>query len=305
MSSDQLPHLETFVRVAELNSFTAAARALSLTQAAVSQRVQALERELGSALFRRRGGRVLPTEAGQRLYPFAQRILALHGQARQELTGLRAVPEGELTLSASSVPGEQLLPDLLSAFRVRHPHVRLRVTVGDSESALQLVEQGRAHLGLVGMKGESPHLDYRGLAADTLALVVPAGHPWARRRRVTIAQLCGQSLILREAGSGSRRCLEQALAREGKSVRDLAVALELGSSEAIKEAVLRGLGMAVLSTRAVRGELEAGRLHALAVAGLPLRREMYAVWDRRRVLPPSGRLFLDLLGSGDQPGGGA
>jgi DNA-binding transcriptional LysR family regulator len=102
-------------------------------------------------------------------------------------------------------------------------------------------------------------------------------------------------LILRGAGSGSRWCLERALAKAGKSLRDLNVALELGSNEAIKEAVLRGLGLAVLSTHAVEKEVRGGVLHALQVTGLPLVRDMFVVWDRRRVLPIPGRQFLDLL----------
>src|SRR5690349_17384515 len=136
MPADQLPHLETFARAAELSSFTAAARALGLTQAAVSQRVQALEQALRVPLFRRQGGRVLPTEAGQRLYPYAQRILALHREARQEVTGQKAPLVGDLSLAASSIPGEHLLPAILSAFGQRYPFVQVRVTVTDSATVL-------------------------------------------------------------------------------------------------------------------------------------------------------------------------
>jgi DNA-binding transcriptional LysR family regulator len=112
---------------------------------------------------------------------------------------------------------------------------------------------------------------------------------------VSLGQLSSQPLILRETGSGSRWCLEQALERAGKSLGDLRVALELGSNEAIKEAVLRGLGLAVLSTRTVEKELRLNQLHALKITGLPLARQMFVVWDRRRVLPIPARLFLDLL----------
>src|SRR5205823_8213440 len=124
---------------------------------------------------------------------------------------------------------------------------------------------------------------------------VPPGHPWGRRQRVSLDQVGQQPLILREVGSGSRWCLEHGLAQAGKSLRDVRVALELGSNEAIKEAVLQGLGLAVLSTRAVEKEVQAGQLHALKVTGLPLLREMFAVRDRRRVLPIPAQLFLDLL----------
>jgi DNA-binding transcriptional LysR family regulator len=295
MTADQLPYLETFAKAAEFSSFTAAARTLGLTQAAVSQRIQALEGALGVSLFRRGGGRVVLTDAGQRLYSFAERILALHREAVQEVTGHTAPLTGELSLAASSVPGEHLLPQLLSLFRQKHPHIQVKVTVADSEIVLGRVEHGQAHLGLVGKKGDSPHLDYRCFACDTLAVVVPAAHPWRGRKQVSLGQLAGQPLIVREPGSGSRWCLERALVKAGKSLADLQVALEVGSNEAIKEAVLQGLGLAVLSTHAVAKEVRAGRLHALKVRGLPLLREMFAVRDRRRALPVPARLFLDLL----------
>jgi DNA-binding transcriptional LysR family regulator len=101
--------------------------------------------------------------------------------------------------------------------------------------------------------------------------------------------------VLRESGSGSRWCVEQALARVGVAPHDLRIALELGSNEAIKEAVLRGVGVAILSKHAVRKEVRAGRLHALKVMGLCLKRDIFVVWDRRRVLPIAARLLLDRL----------
>ena len=209
MTADQLPHLETFARAAELSCFTAAARALGLTQAAVSQRIQALEGVLGVSLFQRRAGRVALTPAGQRLYPFAERILGLHREAVEEVTGHKVPLSGDLALAASSIPGEHLLPDLLSAFSTRHAHVRVRATVTDTQAVLRQVEHGEAHVGLVGGKSDNPDLEFRCFANDRLVLVVPAAHPWRNRRRVTLTQLAGQPLILREAGSGSRWCLER------------------------------------------------------------------------------------------------
>src|SRR5205085_9202159 len=135
------------------------------------------------------------------------------------------------------VPGEHLLSAALAAFRRLHPHVQVRVTVADTRAVLELVERGKAHLGLVGGKGDSHHLEYRAFASDRLVVVVPAGHALARRKRLPLGELCRQPLILREAGSGSRWCLEQALARAGRSLRDLRVVLEVGSNAAIKEAV--------------------------------------------------------------------
>jgi DNA-binding transcriptional LysR family regulator len=200
-----------------------------------------------------------------------------------------------LTLAASSIPGEHLLPALLPAFRKDYPHIQIRATVADTSAVLGQVERGKAHLGLAGGKADSGHLEFRSFARDQMVLVTPRGHPWCRRKRVSLGQLCGQPFLVREVGSGSRRCLEQALAEAGRSLQDLRVAVELGSNEGIKEAVLRGLGLAILSTHAVQHELAAGKLHALNVSGLALHRELFAVWDRRRVLPIPARLFLQFI----------
>jgi DNA-binding transcriptional LysR family regulator len=290
-----LPHLETFCRAAELSSFTGAAKALRLTQASVSQRMQALEKELGTPLFRRQGGRVLLTEAGQKLYGYAQRILDLHRQAHREITGHEAPVPGELSLAASSIPGEHLLPALLSGFAQAHRHIRVRATVSDSMAVLAQVERGEVSLGLVGRKTDNPHLEFRYLTSDRMVLIVPPGHALGRRKKVSVKQLARYPLILREAGSGLRHCFEKSLEKAGVSLNGLRVALELGSNEAIKEAVLRGVGVAILSTYAVQKELRAGQLHALAVRDLHCDRDMYIVQDRRRVLPLPARLFLLFL----------
>jgi DNA-binding transcriptional LysR family regulator len=291
----QLPHLATFAKAAELSSFTEAARALSLTQAAVSQRVQALEKSLDRGLFQRQGGRVLLTEAGRKLYAYSQRILELHREARREVAGRDAPVAGDLLIAASSVPGEHLLPSLLSDFGRQHPHVRVRAHVGDSTTAIAQVERGEVGLGLVGRKDDKAHLEYRFLARDHMVLAVPPGHPLAARKKVTLRQLLAHPLILREAGSGLRHCFEKSLERAGRSPAELRIALELGSNEAIKEAILRGAGLAVLSAYAVRKEVEAGRLHAVEVRDLRCDRDMFVVSDRRRVLPPPARLFLLFL----------
>jgi DNA-binding transcriptional LysR family regulator len=291
----QLPYLETFSKAAELSSFTGAAKVLRLTQAAVSQRVQALEKMLGTPLFKRQGGRVLLTEAGQKLYAYAQQILDLHRRARREITGKEAPVDAELSLAASSIPGEHLLPALLSLFSRKHPHIRVRAAISDSIGVMAQVERGEVSLGLVGRKTDNPHLDFRYLTSDRMVLVVPPGHSLSRRKKVSVKQLPRQPLILREVGSGLRHCFEKSLDKAGLSLADFRVALELGSNEAIKEAVLRGAGIAILSTYAVQKELRAGWLHALEVCDLQCDRDMYIVQDRRRVLPLPARLFLLFL----------
>ena len=202
---------------------------------------------------------------------------------------------GELLIAASSIPGEHLLPALLSIFGQMHPHMRSRATVGDSMGVMSQVEQGTVSIGLVGRKTDKPHLDFRFLARDRMVLVVPPGHTWAKRKRICLKHLPAQPLLLQEVGSGLRHCFEKSLEKAGKSLADLRIALELGSNEAIKEAVQQGIGVAILSTYAVQKELRAGQLRALEVSDLHCDRDMFAVRDRRRVLPPPARVFLVFL----------
>jgi DNA-binding transcriptional LysR family regulator len=294
---ERLPHLEAFSKAAELSSFTAAAKVLGLSQPAVSQQVQALEKLLKKQLFKRSGGRVVLTETGRTLYEHAQRILDMHRQAREAVSGQSVPLAGDLFLAASSIPGEHLLPDLLSGFRRKFPHIRVHATVTDSLAVITQVERGEASLGLVGRKTDNPHLTFTFLARDRMVLVVPRRHALSRKVRMSVKQLCTLPLVLREAGSGLRHCFEKALQKAGRSLEDLNVAAELGSNEAIREAVLRGVGVAMLSEYAVRKELRTGRLVAVKVTGLNCDREMFVVQDERKVTPLPARLFLDFLQS--------
>jgi molybdate transport repressor ModE-like protein len=292
---EPLPHLDTFARVAELGSFTQAARALSLTQPAVSQRVQALEKLLKKPLFKRAGGRVSLTEAGHTLYQHAERILEMHRQAREAVSGQSIPISGDLFIGASSIPGEHLLPDLIARFRKKHPHIRVHAEVSDSMKVLSQVERGEVSLGLVGRKTENPHLSFTLLARDRMVLVVPPRHPLSRKGRVSVKQLRTFPLVLRESGSGLRHCFEKSLEKAGFSIADLNVVAELGSNEAIREAVLRGLGVAALSEYAVKKELLAHRLVSVKAPDLKCDRDMFIVRDERKVMPPPARMFLDFI----------
>ena len=300
----QLPYLVTFSKAAELSNFSGAAKALRLSQAAVSQRVQALEKTLGKPLFRRNGrSRVLLTAAGRKLYDYAQRILDLHREARREVAGQEPRRPANCSSRPVPSPASTCSRPCSPIFGQKHPHVRVRATVTDSMAVISQVERGEVSLGLVGRKDRNPHLEFRYLASDRMVLVVPPGHALGRRKKVSVKQLSGHPLILRESGSGLRHCFEKSLERAGRSLGDLPVALELGSNEGIKEAVLRGVGVAVLSAYAVQKELRAGTLLALELSDLGCDREMFVVRDKRRVLPLPARLFLDFLDQHPLPSG--
>ena len=163
------------------------------------------------------------------------------------------------------------------------------------------VERGEVSVGLVGRRTDDPNVTFRFLARDRMVLVVPPDHPLAARTSIAADQLAAHPLILREAGSGMRHCFEAALSRTGRSLAELRVVLELGSNEAIKESVRRGVGVTVMSALAVQKELKTGGLHALDVEGIRCDRDMFVVQDRRRVPPLPARLFLNFLDANPIP----
>ncbi len=291
----EILRLRTFCKVVELNSFTKASEVLYLTQAAVSQHVQALERELGVTLFERGVRTLTLTDAGRRLYDYARRILELHDEAKQEISRVPTALTGEVRIAASTIPAEHILPPVLTSFRQQHPQVRVTVVVSDSEATLTTMRANQADVGVVGLKPTSLRLSFEPLVEDELVLIVPPKHRWARRKSVSLDELKREPFIARESGSGSRWCLERGLEQVGTALTDFNVILELASNEAVKEAVLQGGGVSVLSRRAVERELKARQLKAVAVNGLRMERQFYLVTNKRRVLSSAARKFLEFL----------
>lgn len=235
------------------------------------------------------------TDAGDRLYEFARRILTLHEEARTCLGGFHPGISGILVIAASSVPGECYLPALLSSFRERFPEVHVRAIVGDSGSVMNEVSKGQASLGLVGQKAEKPTLESQVIGTDTLVLILAPSHPWAALNSISLKALAQEPLIIREPGSGSRCALKKALERIGSSLDSMNVTLEMGSNAAIKDGVKRGLGVSFVSRSTVDRELCSGELKSVQVRGLVLTRCLYAVHHRRRPLAPPASAFLHFL----------
>ena len=273
----ELRHLQSFLAAARAGSFTRAAQSLGLTQAAISQHVAALEKDLGVRLFDRVKRTVALSDAGRRLEEYASQILALVEAAKHELGGGATRLSGTLRIATSTVPAEIVLPELLAAFQLRHPHVREAVTVTDTKTATRAVESGEADLGLVGEPPNSDRLQAIPIADDELVLVVAAQHPLAKRRRVRPDELRSLPLILREPGSGSRNCVLRALAAAGVTLRHLTVAMEMNSNDSIRAAVTRGMGAAFLSRAVVKRDLAEGLLVSLAVADVRAARELYLI----------------------------
>lgn len=288
----ELRHLRTFAAAAERESFTRAAESLELTQAAVSQQVAALEKELDAKLFERQGRGVQLTEQGRRLYGYARQILDLVAEASRPVGEAEQDLSGNLRIATSTVPSEWLLPELLAEFRALWPHVRESLAVSDSSVATAAVEAGEADVGFVGELPRSSKLVAMAVAEDELVLVVAADHPLAGKGTTTLKQLRREALIVREPGSGSRRCVERALEEHGLSPAQLTIAMEVNSNDAIRAAVERGVGVAFLSQRANRHTIG---LAPVKIRGFRPRRQLYVISDPRHIPLTPARQFLEFV----------
>ncbi|MBI2477243.1 MAG: LysR family transcriptional regulator [Planctomycetia bacterium] len=291
----EMRHLQTFAVAAESQSFTRAAEALGLTQAAVSQHISALERELGTALFDRGPRSVTLTDTGRRVYEHASTILRLVDDIHREAGQAHAEVSGTLKIASSTVPSEWLLPELLVKFRKLYPEVQESVSVSDSAAAIHAVESGAAEVGLVGELPRAANLCAKSIAQDELTLVVAPDHEFARTKHIEPDDLRGQPLIVREPDSGSRRCVEQALSKAGLATTDLRFSMEVNSNDAIRAAVERGVGISFLSTQAVAREIQDKRLISVDIKGVRAVRDLYLITDPQRLPTRVARAFLEFL----------
>ncbi|MEK6236334.1 MAG: selenium metabolism-associated LysR family transcriptional regulator [Planctomycetales bacterium] len=288
-------HFHSFAAAAEHSNFTRAAETLNLTQAAVSQHVAALERELGVELFGREHRAVHLTDAGQKLYAQVQQILGLVEEIRREAGRATAVVRGTLSIAASTVPAECLLPELLSDFEKKFPEVRPLLSVSGSVQAAAAIESGKAEIGLVGELPRSSCLSAESVASDELVLIASPKHRLARREQVTVDDLRQESFVVREPGSGTRRCVEQTLEQARLLPSELSIAMETNSNEAIRAMVLQGAALAFQSRRAVARDLAEQRLITLPIEGVIMNRDLYVVVNPASHLTPPARAFVEFV----------
>src|SRR5215472_14799435 len=274
-----LRQLEIFVKVAELKSFSKAAQALRLTQPTISEHIRTLEQELGVRLLDRLGRGAEVTRAGQLLLSHALRMLQLQREALQAMDSFQGRLAGELHVAASTIPGEYILPAL----------------IGDSRGVVDWVVDGRAEVAVVGARLPHRGVEYRELMPDELVVVVPIGHPWHGKKEIATSDLRTQPLLLREQGSGTRAAFEAALAQAGLDLSAFHIVGEMGSTQAIKQAVKAGVGVSVISRRAVDEECRGGLVWCLKLRDLKITRAFHIAIHRDRSRSPLAEAFRSFL----------
>ena len=289
-----ISQLRTFVSVVEHGSFSGAARAMHLSQPAVTMQLQALETDVGATLLDRKYRKIELTEAGRALMPYAERILEDVEGARDQIAGLSGTVTGRLMLAASTSPGQYVLPRHLGSFLADNPEVTVALQVGDTASVVESVEAGEANLGMTGAEMKGAKATFEELGQDDLILVCPPKHKLSHTKDVQISDIVEVPMIMREEGSGTRMVTEEVMRNAGVEPGDLHIVTELGTSEAIVSAVEGGMGIAVVSRLAAEKALRVGTVAEVDLDHFPVIRPLYAVVPRG-TLTRAADAFLDHL----------
>jgi DNA-binding transcriptional LysR family regulator len=278
----QLSHLTTFRQLVSDGNFTRASESLAISQPAVTQQIHAVERHFGVKLVEIVGRRMHLTDAGTFFAEHAERVLEVTAALERDMRAYAGAERGELRLGATVTIGSYGLAGIVAQFVRSHPRITLTVRVENTQRIAQAVLDGALSLALVEGPVDDPALEIQPYQDDVLELVVSCDHPFARAKRVRVADLAGEAFVARELGSGTRDLFESVLRSAGIEPR---VVLALPTGEGIVQAVEAGVGIAIISSLVTQAAVERGRLRRIALPKLDFRRSFKLV--RRKHLTPS------------------
>ncbi|NGM83325.1 LysR family transcriptional regulator [Paenibacillus sp. 7124] len=287
--------LHIFYTVSEKGSFSAAAQALHMTQPAVTMQVQALEDYFGTKLFNRSTKKIVLSDAGRTLLPFALRSIELMRETDQGMAAYTHMLEGRLLLGSSLTIGEYVLPRLLAPFGKAYPNISVMLKIMNTTQIMEEINKHQLTFGLIEAEVTHPDMVIEPVMEDELKLIVPGDHELADRDEVSLEEALRFPFVLREQGSGTRRVMEEQLLAKGMDLGELQVVMELGSTGAVKSAVEAGLGLTMLSPSTVRHEVALGLLKIVNVSGVSFKRQFYAIHDKSTLLPIHAVTFLNFL----------
>jgi len=291
MKNATLRQLKVFEAVARRLSFSRAAEELHLTQPAVSTQVRALEGHVGMPLFEQLGKKVYLTQAGDELLHFCRAIIQQFDEAEDAMAQLKGIAGGKLNVAVISA-GDYYFPQLMVAFARQHPGVQLNLSVHNREELLGELAANRTDLAVMVRPPAELDTQNDAFAPHPYVIVGAPDHPLAGRGPIAIEEIIRQPFVVREHGSDTWFSMEDAF---GRHLAGLNVAMEIKSTETIKQAVIAGMGLGFLSAHTIGHELAARSLVVLEVEGFPLMLHWYVVHRREKRLPPVARAFRQFL----------
>jgi DNA-binding transcriptional LysR family regulator len=286
-------HLAIFYAVYREGSISIGAERLHISQPAVSKQLKEFEASLKTVLFDRHPRGVAATQSGELLAIYAAKIFELEAEAEQALSELNGLQSGKLTIGASLTIGNYLLPQILSSFHQMHPAIEVIVTIANTEVVQRKLIDGELDVGLTEGYVETTELEMEVFGEDELVAIAPAGHQILDNLPVTLDRLCSEDFVLRELGSGTREVVERTLAEHGGFV--LRAVMSLGDIEAVKRAVLNGIGLGFVSTHSITQECEMKTIERIEVKDFTIRRPLHLLLRRGKYVTNATRALLPIL----------
>ncbi len=288
--------METFIHVANLKSFSKAARKLYITQPTVTNHIQNLEKELGTILINRSGKNITLTDAGSLFYKHAINILNSCEMAKFDLASFKGQIQGHLHIFSSSVPRKYILPTILSEFLKNYPSVTFSLENKDSKETVTNILEGESDFGIVGAKYPSKKLNYIDLVVDKLVVIAPNNRfTKPNYSTINVKELIEENIIFREAGSGTRHLVVSELEKNNVDMDSLNIVGYIEDTEVIKNLVSLGVGISFVSNRGIESDIKLGKYKAYYVEGLDLTRKFYFVYHNKRQLSPLNETFKSFI----------
>lgn len=287
--------LNIFTKVVELKSFSKAGVAIHLSQPTVSSHIKDLEEHFECRLIDRLGKEALPTKAGELLYSHAKKLLALRDETETVLAQFKGKTRGHLVVGGSTIPGGYILPQVIGKFLGRFPEVTLTLEISDTSKIIEAILEGQIEVGLVGAPYSDKNLIQEPLVEDQLSLIIPAGHAWAGRKSITPEMLKNEPFIARELGSGTLKSVVKNLSESGFDPSDLRIVATMGNTAAVRQGVKSGIGVSILSPRAVEDDLKNGSLKALSIEGINMTRHFYLSRHKAKTPSPLCASFVEFM----------
>jgi len=283
--------LRVFEAVAEQSGFSRAAAQLHLSQPTVSLQVKQLSEAVGLPLFEQVGKRIFLTDAGRMLRATGAEMFDAWARLEMQVADLKGLKQGRLRISAVTT-AKYVVPRLLGSFCRIHPGVEVAFEIGNRSAIIERLARNEDDLTVMGMPPRGMEIVSHPFAENPLVIVAPRGHALARGRRIPLSKLAGQPFLMREPGSGTRLAADRFLRERGMRLN---VKMEIGSNEAIKQAVAGGLGLSILSLHALGPDAAPRSLAVLNVEGLPIRRHWYIVHPTGKRLSVVAQAFYAYL----------
>ena len=291
MRHTTLRQLEVFEAIARLGSFTRAAEELHLTQPTVSMQIKKLSEAVGMDLFEQVGKKIYLTDAGRALHNFSREIFDHFNHFEMLLADLKGLKQGRLRLAVITT-AKYFIPRLLGTFCRQYPGIDVSMKVSNRERILERLNNNEDDLYILGQPPDGVDVIAEPFLTNPLVVLAPTDHPLVRKKNIPLRRLAEEPFLLRESGSGTRIATEQLFARHDLKLR---VRMELGSNEAIKQAVVGGLGISVLSRHTLSPDVTMDQIALLDVQGFPIKRHWCAVYPKGKQLSVVANTFLDYL----------